>query len=272
MEHLAAIVLAFVLGAVVASFLNVVADRVPRGQSIVRPPSHCPDCGHELKAVELIPVLSYLLLRGKCRVCAARIPARVPIVELIGGLLFAFAIWRYGFTLDGALAALFFGALLLIAVIDLEHKLVLNVVLLAALPLAVLSTLGWSPDVRLPVLQIDGWYLSLLADSLLAGGAGFAVFLALAVFSRGGVGAGDVKLAGVLGIWLGLRVLPVALMLAVVLGGVVAALLLVSRASGRKDAIPFAPFLCAGAAAGLVWGEAIGNWYLDLVTGPLPGI
>ncbi len=266
-EQALAAVFAFVTGTVVASFLNVVADRVPRGESIVTPPSHCPGCGRHLGPLELVPVLSYIALGGKCRVCDLRIPLRVPLVELAGGMLFAFAIWRYGATLDGVLAAFFFAFLLLVAVIDLEHQLVLNRVLLAGLPLAVASALLWSPSVRTAVISVDGRYLDLLLDSAIAGLAGFLVFLGFAVLSRGGMGAGDVKLAGVLGVWLGLRLLPVALTLAVTLGGIIAAFLLVFRSFNRKDPIPFAPFLCTGAVLGLAWGQQITDGYLRLITG-----
>ena len=265
MAYLSAVILASALGAVIASFLNVVADRIPRGQSVLGPPSHCPDCGHQLAPLELVPVFSYLALRGRCRVCRGRIPARVPMAEAAGAVLFGFAVWRYGVTADAVLAAVFFGFLLLIAIIDLEHKLVLNKVPLLALPVAFVSTLAWSPDLREPVLLLDSWYLSLVVDALAAGLAGFLIFVTLAVLSRGGMGGGDVKLAGVVGVWLGLKLLPVALLLAVLFGGATALALLVSRSLRRKDAIPFAPFLCAGAGAGLVWGEAIGNWYLGLL-------
>ncbi|MEX2599990.1 MAG: prepilin peptidase, partial [Dehalococcoidia bacterium] len=242
-----------------------VADRLPRGQSILRPPSHCPECGHRLAAAELVPVLSYAVLRGRCRECQSRIPLRVPLVELTGGLLGAAAVWWFGTTLDALLAGVFFAFLLLVAVIDLEHKLVLNKVLIAGLPLALVSALLWSPIVRLPALAFEPWALALLVDSALGGLVGFAVFLLFMVLSRGGMGGGDVKLAGVLGVWLGLRVLPVALLLAVILGGLVALALLLSRSAGRKSEVPFAPFLCAGAAFGLLWGEAIGDWYLRLI-------
>ncbi|MDA1175174.1 MAG: prepilin peptidase [Chloroflexi bacterium] len=124
------VVFAFALGASVASFLNVVADRLPAGGSLVEPPSHCPVDGHVLKPYELVPVFSYLALRGKCRVCGSRIPARVPFVEFLGGVTFAAIGWRDGVTLDALLLVVTLSFLLVITIIDLEHKLVLNKVLM----------------------------------------------------------------------------------------------------------------------------------------------
>jgi leader peptidase (prepilin peptidase) / N-methyltransferase len=271
-EYFIVIALAFVLGAVVASFLNVVADRVPRGQSILAPPSHCPECGHRLSPAELVPVVSYLALRGRCRSCGTRIPVRLPLVEATGGALFALAVWRYGMSLDAFLAAIFFSFLLLIFIIDLEHKVILNTVLLLALPVALISAPLWSWDAREPVLGMNGRQVSLLLDSLLAGVLGLVIFLLVAgitflIYRKEAMGFGDVKFVAVLGVWLGLYLLPVALLLAVILGGIISALMLVLRLSTRRASIAFGPFLCLGGVVGLVWGEAIGSWYLGFLTG-----
>ena len=261
------IFLAALMGMAVASFLNVVADRVPRGQSIVSPPSHCPICAHELRARELVPVLSYLALRGRCGECGAPIPRRVPLAEAAGGAIFALVVWHYGATLDALLLVVAFSFLLVVAIIDLEHKLVLDKVLLVGFPVALAGAVLWSADLRDPVFTVGTRQVSALLDALAAGTLGLLILLAFAMLSKGGMGGGDVKLTAVLGFWLGLRLLPVALMIAVVAGGIFAIFLLTTRLRRRRDAIPFAPFLCGGAAVSLVWGEAMGDWFLNLITG-----
>lgn len=178
----------------------------------------------------------------------------MPLVEATGGLLFAFAASRYGMSLDAVLVAAAFSFLLL------------NKVLLAALPFAAAAAVLWSSDLREPVWTVGNRLTSLALDALAAGGLGLVIFLVFALLSRGGMGGGDVKLAGVIGIWVGLQALAASLMVAVLLGGIVAILLLVSRSLQRKDAMPFAPFLCAGGAVGLVWGADIGSWYVGVIT------
>ncbi len=259
-------VLAFLVGSSVASFLNVVADRVPEGKSLLAPPSHCPGCNRRLRPWELVPVFSYLALRGRCRVCGARIPVRVPLMEAAGGLLFAGLVVGYDLSVDALLLAVAGSFLLLVTVIDLERKLVLNVVLLAALPLALLAAPFWSDDLRDPVWSVSSFEVSALLDALAAGAAGLGGFVLLAVAVRGGMGWGDVKLASVIGVWVGLRGLPVAVMVAVMVGGLVALGLLVSRRTQRRSAIPFGPFLALGAMTALLWGEELTSAYLDLVS------
>lgn len=262
----AQVVVGVALGAAVASFLNVLADRLPQHRSPVFPSSHCPSCGRRLRAYEMVPVLSYVVLGGRCRTCGARIPRRVLAVEAVGGAGFGLLVARYGVSVDTLLLLGAFSFLLLITVIDLEHQLILNGVLAVAAPVAAGSALLWSEGMRHPALSVGGQRLSVFVDALAAAGFGLAIILLIVVGTRGrGMGVGDLKFAGVLGLWLGVRLLPVALMLAVVGGGVVASALLVSRLRGRKDLIPFGPFLAVGAGVALVWGEGLRAWYLDLV-------
>ena len=195
----------------------------------------------------------------------SRIGPRTPAAEALGGVAFAFAGWEYGLTLDGGFMALAFAFLLLITVIDLEHRLILNKVLLVALPLALLSSALWSDAVREPLWSVGPAGVGALLEALAGAGVGFVVLLLIALVARGGMGGGDVKFAVVIGAWTGLRLVGVALMLSVVLGGIVAILLLIARRNGRKDAIPFAPFLCTGTALTLVYGSTIWNWYIDLL-------
>ena len=236
-----------VLGLAVGSFLNVCIDRLPAGQSIVRGASHCPNCQHLLAPMDLVPVFSYLWLRGRCRYCRASIPVRVPLVEMATGVLFGFLYWKFGLGVELGIALAYASILLVISVIDLEHQLILNVVVYPALPLALaLSLLSPDPTIARAVL------------GFMAGVA--AVSLPFLIY-RQGMGMGDVKLGGLIGLMVGYPHVLVALLLAVIGGGLIATLLLVLRIRGRKDAIPFGPFMAAGAFVTLLWGQAILDWY-----------
>lgn len=236
------------VGLAVGSFLNVVIDRVPRGQSLLRPRSRCPACQRELSVLEMIPVLSFAALRGRCRTCGTAIPIRVPLVEGGSGLLFAF---MWGFFDDLALrllASLFGAALIALSVIDIEHQRIPNVLVYPALGLGLVTAL--TPG-------LGRWYLHL------AGGAlAFAVLLAIAVVMRGAMGMGDVKLAAFVGLVVGFPNTLVALFVAFLLGGLIAATLLLAGRVSRRDPIPFGPFLAVGGLTALIAGEALINWWL----------
>ncbi|WP_148867325.1 prepilin peptidase [Thermosediminibacter litoriperuensis] len=237
----------FLLGLITGSFLNVVIYRLPRGETVIWGRSHCPACGRVLAWYDLVPVASYLALRGRCRYCGTQISPRYPVVELLTGAVFAALFYRYGPT--PALAKyLFLGAVLIAAAfIDLEHYLIPDRLVLAGLAGA--AILGFAAR------DVGVW--SSLAGS--AAGAGF--LFAVVVFSKGGMGCGDVKLAAVAGLFLGWPLAALALFLAVVTGGLAAAALLLLGLKGRKDAIPFGPFIAAGALAAILWGWHIINWY-----------
>lgn len=242
------IAILFLAGLMVGSFLNVCIDRLPRGQSIISPPSHCDSCGRRLMPWDLVPVLSYLWLRGKCRHCQTPISPRLPLVELSNGVLFAYMGYQYELSWQ-LIPALLYGAIfILIFVVDLEQGLILNVVVYPGMALAIALSPLW-PGVGL-------W------GALGGGGAGFALMLAIYLAFKGGMGAGDVKLAALIGFATGFPGVFLALFLSVVLGGVTAALLLLSRRKGRKDPIAFGPFLALGAQVTLMWGPQLSQWYL----------
>ncbi len=238
-----------VTGAAIGSFLNVCADRLPLGQSLVFPPSHCPSCQTRLRATDLVPVVSYLALRGKCRYCGARIPLRIFLVELASGTLFAFIWARYGGTYEGIALLGYASLFLLVFIIDLEHGIIPNLIVFPSLAIA-LAVASFSPDIG------PGWALAGAA-------AGFGILLAIYLLPGSIVGGGDVKFAAVVGAATGFPLVIVGLALAFVSGGVVALALLATRRRKRRDTIPFGPFIAASALATLLWGEAIGRWYLE---------
>ncbi len=268
MTHPLAFVFAFLIGTSVGSFVNVVADRLPAGQSLVRPGSHCPVCHTHLRTFDLVPVLSYLWLRGRCRYCGAAIPARLPLVEAGTGLLFALALASYGLSAAFAAAVVVLGLLVAITIIDLEHGLILDRVVVPATVAALVMAPLW-PLVgaeREFFREFFDWPgpLESLASSLAGGAAGFLFFLAIVLVRPGGMGGGDVKLAGLLGLLLGLAGVVIAVWVAVVAGGLVAAALLLLRMRGRRSEMPFGPFLAGGAAVALLEGAQIQSWYLGI--------
>jgi len=236
------------LGTVIGSFINVCADRLPVGESLLRPASRCPACQHRLAITDLIPVFSYLWLRGRCRYCRAPIPQRVLAVELGMGLMFAFLWWRYGLTPELGIMSFYFCLLTIILVIDLEHGLILNKVVYPATGIALIIA-AFTPDLG-------------IVKGLMGGGLGLVVMFLLALLYRGGIGWGDVKMAGLVGVMVGFPRVLVALLLAIVGGGLVAGILLASKVKGRREAIPFGPFLSLAAMVTLLWGGDIMTWYL----------
>jgi leader peptidase (prepilin peptidase)/N-methyltransferase len=242
--------LAFVLGLIIGSFLNVVAYRLPRGESLAHPPSRCPNCGAPVKPYDNVPVVSWLLLRGRCRHCGHPISARYPLVELATGLLFAAVVLAKDDAVDIALGLLLVTALVPIVLIDLEHRLIPNKI---TLPAAIAG-----------VIAIVAFDLDFLPEALIAAlGAGGFFFLAAVLYPRG-MGMGDVKLAALLGLYLGRAVGP-ALFAALILGVLVGALIIARKgaAAGRKTAVPFGPFLALGGMLGFFFGEELANDYLD---------
>lgn len=239
------LILAGVVGAVLGSFANVVIHRVPRRESIVSPPSRCPRCGAPIRPLDNIPLVSFLLLRGRCRNCGGTISWRYPLVEaLMTGLTVAVAaVFPDWLSRLGALVLVFL--LVVITFIDLDHQLILDRI---SLP-------GIAAGLAFAVLQGRG-----VPALLSALGAGALIAL-IVIVSRGGMGVGDVKLAALMGAFLGWPGIAVALFCGFMVGGTVGMALLALRLRGRKDPIPFGPALAAGSLVGLFWGEAIARWY-----------
>jgi leader peptidase (prepilin peptidase)/N-methyltransferase len=239
--------LAFVLGAVIGSFLNVCIDRLPRGESLLAPPSHCDACGRRLGPLEMVPVVSYLAVRGRCRTCRTLIPRRVLWVEAGTSLLFLLVYLRFGPTLATLLAATFVSWMVVVAAIDLEHRRILNVVTYPAIALALAAV--FIPG-RVP--------LAYLLGGLLGGGA----LLLLALASPRAMGLGDVKLGLFLGLFLGYPLILVALFLAFVIGGLFSLILLALQRLRRGQAVAFGPYLALGGVIALLYGYNLLTWWL----------
>jgi leader peptidase (prepilin peptidase)/N-methyltransferase len=234
-------------GAAIGSFVNVLAYRLPRRQSIVKPRSRCPHCETQIAGYDNIPVVSWLLLRGHCRHCKAAIPVRYPLVEALTALLFIGVGLKIGLedTLIPALALTI--TLVAAAETDLEHRIIPNR-LMATSGIAAVALWTIVDPGRLP-------------ENLIAGVGAGGFLLAAAVAYPAGMGMGDVKLAGVMGLFLGASVAP-ALFVGFAAGAVVGiAIVLIRGVSARKQGVPFGPFLAFGGIVGLIWGPAIIDWY-----------
>src|SRR5215213_2320352 len=241
---------AVLFGLVVGSFLNVVIHRVPNRESIVWPASHCPHCGEPIRPADNIPLISYLLLRGRCRNCKEPISVRYPAVEATTGLLFGAAAYEFGVSLVLLPALLFISALIVLAIIDLEHRLLPNVIVgPAALAGLVLSILA----------NPAGWWTYPLSALMVAG-----ALLVLALAIPGGMGMGDVKMGGTLGAFLG-PYAALAVFLGALLGAVTGGLLMVAGKVQRRSHLPFGLFMALGGIISLFAGPQLWDLYMSLI-------
>lgn len=242
--------LTFVVASFVGSFLNVCIHCLPRGESTVFPPSHCPHCQNRLGPGELVPLFSFFWQGGRCRHCGVPISWRYPLVELLTAIFLGMVYCRWGYSLEtlyyGGLTALF----IVIAFIDLDtYTIPTELVAMGAA-----TALAYNLYRRLPPYS---W--------LLGGLLGFCLFYAIYYFSRGGMGGGDVRLAGLLGLILGPGPLAIAFLLAFVGGAVMGVSLMALGRAGRKTALPFGPFLLAAGYIAMLWGTVLWHWYLNIL-------
>lgn len=253
-----AVALAAVVGAAVGSFLNVCIARLPEGKSVVSPPSACPRCGKRIRPWDNIPLLSYVLLRGRCRDCREPISWRYPAVEALTAALFATNMVIFGVSPWGVVACLFVAALVVVTFIDLDHQIIPDVVSLPGIVVGLLSALpGWGPSLVERVLGV-----------LLGGGLLWAV----AVFyewarQQEGMGGGDIKLLAMIGAFVGWRGVLVTLLVGSFSGALVGGSRIFLGRAKAGVPIPFGPFLALGALVALFWGEALISWYIELAAG-----
>ncbi|HEY8515364.1 MAG TPA: A24 family peptidase [Candidatus Binatia bacterium] len=250
--------MALALGAATGSFLNVVIHRLPLRQSVVAPRSHCTSCGRTIPWYDNIPVLSWFLLRGRCRACGEKFSIRYPIVEALTGVLLLVLSLEFGWGLGLAFAFYFVCSLLVVTYIDLDHRIIPDRVTLPGIAVGLLLALVAPAEVRWSAVQ--AWALGVL----IGGGVLWLVAWVYELATgREGMGGGDIKLLAMIGAFLGWQGVLVTLLVASLLGSVIGTALMLARGGDRRLAIPFGPFLSLGALITLLWGDRIVAWYMN---------
>lgn len=246
----------FILGLIIGSFLNVCIYRMPRGLSIVRPSSSCPSCKTPIRIYDNIPVISYILLRGRCRGCSSVIPTRYPLVELLNAVLYVSVIWRFGIGWYTPAYFAFCSAMVVITFVDLEFQIIPDAITLSGIPIGLVAgfLILIDPFVRASMLGFK--------NSLIGFISGGGLFYLIAVLSRGGMGGGDIKMMAMTGAFLGWKAVLLTTFSASLIGSIVGIILIVFKGKGRKTKIPFGPFLSIGALITLFFGQEIFRYYL----------
>jgi leader peptidase (prepilin peptidase) / N-methyltransferase len=244
-------ILFFIYGLIFGSFFNVVGLRVPKNESIVTPPSHCTVCDRRLTFKDLVPVFSFVFLKGKCRGCGTKINWIYPVMELTTGVLFAFAFWKIGLSFELIVTILFISMLVIITVSDLAYMLIPDKVLLFFGILLIIAR-AFSP--------LDPWW-----DSIIGAVGGFGILLLIAILSKGGMGGGDIKLFAVLGLVLGIIPTLLTLFLAAFIGAIVGVIHLRRSKQGRKTPVPFGPSIALAAIIVYFYGTQMLDWYTNLL-------
>jgi leader peptidase (prepilin peptidase) / N-methyltransferase len=248
----------FIFGLIIGSFCNVVIYRLPQGASIVTPGSHCPSCKTPIRPWENIPLVSYVLLRGRCRACKEPISLRYPAVELLSGVLYVLLWTRFGLSIPLVVYAALTSALFTVALIDYDHKIIPNTITLPGIVIG----LGLSALSILSLKVLPMTPLTSLLGILLGG----VFFYLIALVSRGGMGGGDIKLIAMIGAFLGWQGAFFTIFSGALLGSLVGVTLMLLGKKGRKDKVPFGPFLSAGAILFMLWGDQLIHWYVDLLS------
>jgi leader peptidase (prepilin peptidase) / N-methyltransferase len=255
------IVVAFVFGAIVGSFLNVCIIRIPKGDSIVDPPSHCPSCKTDIRFYDNIPLLSYMALLGRCRACGERISPRYFFVELLMSCLAVALYYQFGFSLAFLASFVFVAALIVISFIDLDVRIVPDVISLPGIVAGLLFSVVARYGINDPFELIPS-PLSALIGVLVGGGFLLALAWAYEAFTGvEGMGGGDIKLLAMIGAFLGWTSIPFTLFFASFAGSVIGLGFMIGKGVGRRFALPFAPFLCLGALLYLFFGNVLMELY-----------
>lgn len=246
------IFLVVIFGLVIGSFLNVCICRIANEESIAFPPSHCTNCGYELKAKDLIPVLSYIFLGGKCRSCKEKISIQYPIVEILNAILYIAIYLKFGFTLNLFKFCLFASLLIVIGFIDFKTQYVYNSTVVFGVVSGILfAVLEWMETKSIPWNYIAGAFI------------GFGIIYLIVILTRG-MGEGDIDIALICGLFLGIKGILVTLFLAIILGGIVATIILIFKLKERKAEIAFGPYLAIGGIIACLYGSRLIDIYLGL--------
>jgi len=237
------------LGIIIGSFLNVVIYRLPEGKSIIYPPSHCPKCNKRLKMIDLIPVLSYLSTRGKCRYCREKISFQYPFVELLTAFLFLGAYLKFGFSFELLFMLLLLSFLVVISFIDYKYMIIPNVITYSGVVIGLLYAIIFD------YITIINSLLGIFIPSLL--------LLIIALIFKGGMGMGDVKLVAMLGAFLGYKYTLASIFIGSIFGSIIGLTLMSFGVLKKKSRIPFGPFICLGAVLMIFFGDYLISFYLS---------
>lgn len=240
-----------ILGTVLGSFFNVVGLRVPKKITFTNDRSYCPKCNKTLRWYELVPVVSYVLQAGKCRSCKSKISFLYPFIESMTGFLFAFAYYKIGFQLELIVVLVVICMVMILFVTDMAYMRIPNKILLFFLPLIIILRI---------VAPLDPWY-----NAILGAVVGYVLVALIIILSKGGMGAGDMKLLGVLGIFLGLAKVLVTFFVAALIGALVGGAFMLVGKVKRKQAIPFGPYLIVATIVTYFYGDKLINWYLSFL-------
>jgi leader peptidase (prepilin peptidase)/N-methyltransferase len=258
MNNIILYIMVFIFGSVIGSFLNVCIYRMPREESIIFPLSRCPLCKIPIKVWDNIPILSFLMLGGKCRACSEKISFRYPLVEALNAALYIVLLWRFGFVWETLVYFMFASALIVITFIDVDFQIIPDVITLpgVVIGLAVGSLILPDPFAR--------WALLGFKSSMVGAAVGFGLFYFIAFASRGGMGGGDIKMMAMVGAFMGWKAVLLTTFMASLIGSIWGIFLMIFKGKGRKTQIPFGPFLAAGTLIALLYGQEIINLYLRL--------
>lgn len=261
------IILFFLAGIAIGSFLNIIVDRLSVGRPIFSSLlfRYCPNCRRRKAFRDLVPVLSYLWLRGRCHYCGNIIPIRSFIVELCTGFLLILVYWYYGVSWELGMVIFYCCFFVVLIVTDLEYGILPNSIIYSGMIIAIVfagltSIFGFEPSFL--ANQLPSFTKLNIVYAAIGGSVGFVIFFIIALIFRGGMGLGDVKFAGFIGLAVGFPLILVAIFLALMSGGIMAGVLLLLKRKSRKETIPFGPFLALAAMATLFWGNDLIHWYL----------
>jgi leader peptidase (prepilin peptidase)/N-methyltransferase len=249
------IFLVFVLGLIVGSFSNVCIYRIPRNESVIYPASHCPKCRTKIKPVDNIPLLSYILLKGRCHNCGSKISIQYPVVEFLTGLIYLIIYLTYGLSIQSLVYIILASALIIIAFIDLQEQIIPDIISLPGIVVGL-------------ILSFIVPYISFINSALgaLVGGGIILIIAGVGsiIFKKEAMGGGDVKLTAMIGAFLGWRYTIISLFLGFFLGALAGIVLIMTKIKKREDAIPFGPFIVLGSIITFLCGEKIINWYMGI--------
>ncbi len=234
-----------IYGLFIGSFLNVCIFRIPSGISIVKPPSSCGSCGHRLNYMDMLPVINYITNKGKCRYCGSHYSIQYPLIELLNGLMYALVYLKFGLTLNSILYCLIISLLITVSIVDLKHKIIPDSLNIAG------------GIVGIIYIIINKTFFNSIAGAL----TGLVLFLAIALLTNA-MGGGDIKLMAALGLIFGIKGVLFISLFSFVIGAVISVILILLKIKGRKDEIPFGPFISLSALIYIFFGAEIINWYL----------